>query len=345
MGKRVAASVAVTLLVVCGMLAAGTAGVNAQGPRILLYPASGGEDTIVETLLVGTGLIDAGEIDGLTMTDPPPSLAVLDDYDCVVAWTNSSPPNPVAQGDILADFVDDGGVAVLMVYGLSSPDDPWEIQGRIMGDGYNPLDLTTTALTVFPRSLDMSTALTSHPVLDGVSGFDYDGNTNYVEVTLDPGATLIGDDDQGVPLIAVNDDGNVYGFNLWPANPANTDEDIFQVIYNACASAEPEPTPTPTPTSTPLPLPTARPQIGGAAAGIVSAITTGVQNSQQVFGADPTAVGIAPPSTGTGVITPPSTGDAGLEESGNASVLLVGGSVLAGLVILATARRLARRGL
>jgi hypothetical protein len=62
-----------------------------------------------------------------------------------------------------------------------------------------------------------------------------------------------------------------------------------------------------------------------------------------VFGADPTAVGIAPPSTGTGVITPPSTGDAGLEESGNASVLLVGGLVIAGLVAMVTARRLVGR--
>jgi hypothetical protein len=101
----------------------------------------------------------------------------------------------------------------------------------------------------------------------------------------------------------------------------------------------------PTPTPTPRPLPTARPQVGGGAAGIVSAITTGVQNSQQVFGADPTAVGIAPPSTGTGVITPPSTGDAGLEGSSSTSVLLVGGLVLGGLVVLTAARRLARRGL
>jgi hypothetical protein len=117
------------------------------------------------------------------------------------------------------------------------------------------------------------------------------------------------------------------------------------IEYGAEEVCAVEPTPTPTPTSTPRPLPTARPQVGGAAAGIVSAITTGVQNSQQVFGADPTAVGIAPPSTGTGVITPPSTGDAGLEESGNASVLLVGGLVLGALVVLTAARRLARRGL
>jgi hypothetical protein len=83
------------------------------------------------------------------------------------------------------------------------------------------------------------------------------------------------------------------------------------------------------------------PSQAGFAAAVIGAITTGVENSQQAYGADPTAVAIAPPSTGTGTITPPSAGDAGLlSQPTPASAAFV---VAVTLVGLAGLRLLARR--
>ena len=208
-----------------------------SGKRALLYHSDGfPQATSLETNLVSTGLFTSSNIDILAMTSAPPSLATLGIYDCVIAWTNSSPPNPAAQGDRLKEYVDAGGGVVLAVYGYSSPTNPWELQGGITNPGYSPFDLTTSPLTVFPRSLNFATALTTHPILNGVSDFTYGGNVNYVNVTLDPGATLVGRDHLGIPVIGVNAAANVAGINLYPGGVFTLSPGVYRSIANACVS-------------------------------------------------------------------------------------------------------------
>jgi hypothetical protein len=282
--------------------------------------------------------------DGVTSTDVLAALpADLSDYRCIVLSINTS----FSAGDISAfsDYLDEGGR--ILALGENS--------------GFAAANAAMTSLasslgadvSIVPDGIDggfnATTDIDSSPFTEGVSSLLYaatsqvavSGEATSLVRTLTGSVTFIAAAPVGNGFFFLSGDGNW----AWD-NAGYTTNDNGVLVSNICSAAQVEPTPTPTPTSTPRPLPTARPQLGGAAAGIISAITTGVQNSQQVFGADPTAVGIAPPSTGTGVnITPPSTGDAGLEGSSSTSVLLVGGLVLGGLVVLTAARRLARRGL
>ena len=45
--------------------------------------------------------------------------------------------------------------------------------------------------------------LTNHQLLDGVLDFGYGSNSIYQKTTLDSGATLVGSDNYGVPLLAL----------------------------------------------------------------------------------------------------------------------------------------------
>ena len=213
-----------------------TSSMVVSGKKALLYHSDGDIQAMeLGNALVATGLFAAGDVQRAAMPATPMPLANLQAFDCVIAWTNVGPPNPVAQGDRLREYVDAGGRVVLAVYGYSSPTNPWEMQGGIMGNGYSPLDITTSALTTFPRSLNFGTALTSHYLLQGVSDFTYGGNVNYVAPSLDPGATLVGRDNFGVPLIAQNAAGNVVGINLYPTPISFAKSPgVYRTIANAC---------------------------------------------------------------------------------------------------------------
>lgn len=206
------------------------------GRRVLLLNADGGQGPFLESQLVATGRFTTGDIDIMDLPSTPPSLATLQNYGCIIVWTNFAPPSPVANGDRLREYVDAGGGVVLAVYGYSSPNDPWEIQGGITNPGYSPFDLTTTRQFAFPRSLNFGTALTSHPILSGVADFTYGGNSNYVNLALDPGATLVASDNFGLPLIAVSASEKVAGINVYPGSYFSKSAGVFRAFANACIS-------------------------------------------------------------------------------------------------------------
>ncbi|MEN8167054.1 MAG: hypothetical protein ABFR65_06195 [Pseudomonadota bacterium] len=209
------------------------------GLKALLYHSDRSSSAaFLESRLVNTGLFSAADIDILRMPATPPPVETLQAYDCVYVWTNFGPPNPVAQGDRLKEYVDAGGGVILTTYAYSPIPRPWEMQGGIMQPGYSPLVIPggNVSLSPFPRSLDFSTALTDHPMLDGVTDFTYGGNRNYTPLTLDPGATLVGSDNFGVPLLGINLASNVAGVNLFPGNVFSKSAGVFQTLANACVA-------------------------------------------------------------------------------------------------------------
>jgi hypothetical protein len=209
---------------------------SVSGLRALLYHSDGsGQAASAELALIGTGLFGAADIDILRMTGTPASLATLQAYDCVYVWANFVPPSAVAQGDRLKEYVDVGGGVVLSVYALSRNTGPWEMQGGIMGPGYSPLVNTATSLSSFPRTLDFGTADTASPLLAGVVDFTYGGNVNYGAATLDPGATLVGSDNSGVPLLALSSASDVAAINVYmPPNSFAKSPGVFRTWANAC---------------------------------------------------------------------------------------------------------------
>lgn len=225
-------------------------GFHIANGRVLLYHAEGsfGANQL-KNRLVATGVFTADKIDELEMTSTIPTLATLSQYGCVLTWTDFGPPNPVAQGDRLKEYVDAGGKVVIAVYAYSrsfgtpsEPSRPWQLQGGIMQTGYSPFMLVNGGFVPLPdgtRTGNMTTALTSHPIMEGVSSFTYSINSNYAAVAIDQGATVVIHDHENIPIVGVSQSGRVVGFNLWPMledfhGPQPSKSQIDRALANAC---------------------------------------------------------------------------------------------------------------
>jgi len=70
-----------------------------------------------------------------------PSLAMLQEYECVMTWVNYAYADNEAMGDVLADYVDAGGHVLLGQWCLPTAGN--FLSGRIMTDDYCPTTATT----------------------------------------------------------------------------------------------------------------------------------------------------------------------------------------------------------
>ncbi len=176
--------------------------------------------------------------------------------DIVVPYLNSGFQDATTMGNVLADYIDAGGVVVghTYLYGQFVP-----IQGRFVTGGYSPYNIPVVN-NFTNRTL--GTFDSSHPLMQGVTALASDRNN---DATLVSGASLVASWNTGAPLIAVQTVGGhtsvgvtayVGNYGVWSGNFA-------RVIVNAGRwlrpSGCPSPTPTPTPTSTPTPTPTPTP--------------------------------------------------------------------------------------
>ena len=226
--------------------AVGSASATAGVSVLLLHSDLGGKGNSFKDELVSTGLYSASDIDvngQMRTNNVPPSLASLSAYDCVMVWSNFRPRRPADYGNRLKEYVQSGGGVVLLAFALSRPNNLWEMKGGIMDDGFNPLDLTQNNPNTAPRSLDFGSALSMHPILSGVSNFTFGSNFNLTRATLDAGALLVGKDDWGDPIIAVNDAGNVAGINVFPS--FSKTDGVRRALANACVVVGGSPAPPP----------------------------------------------------------------------------------------------------
>ena len=169
--------------------------------------------SIVRTAIVNTGLISAEDITEIVACGAPPSLATLSEFSAVLVWSNFTPSQPDALGNVLADFVDQGGGVVLATYVYSQP---WRIGGRITTNGYSPFAVSSSLLTTSGR-LNLANSNTNHPILAGVLSTDtYFTNFNYTNPPLTAGSTLIAVDTAGNRVVAVNPTNRVVGVVIYP---------------------------------------------------------------------------------------------------------------------------------
>ena len=163
--------------------------------------------------LVATGLIAQEDLVDMNACGTPPTLATLSDFGAVLVWTNSSPSQPDALGNVLADYVDQGGGLILATYSFSQP---WRIGGRIItGAGYSPFGVSDARFTTSGQ-LDLAHSNTSHPILQGVGTDFYFTNSNYTNPVLTSGAILIAVDTAGNRVVAQNATGRVIGISIFP---------------------------------------------------------------------------------------------------------------------------------
>lgn len=185
-----------------------TGDIRLSGGRVGLLHCD--SPTAIRNALVASGQIDDADIVELPACTVP-ALSTLSDLGAVLAWTNSSFSNPDGIGNVLADYVDQGGGVVMATYGFSQT---WRISGRIQTTGYSPF-LIGTPNTPANR-LSLANSNTAHPIMAGVPDGPYFINFNYSTVPLAGGAQLIASDVNGNRVVAVNQSNRVVGISIFP---------------------------------------------------------------------------------------------------------------------------------
>lgn len=106
--------------------------------RILFAPAEADDESYRASIAAFTG----GVVDYVDARDVTPQLEDLqDDYDCVVTFPDQPYDDATAMGDVLAEFVDAGGVVSLGVFSTYSGGNA--LGGAIMEVGYSPVSSPT----------------------------------------------------------------------------------------------------------------------------------------------------------------------------------------------------------
>lgn len=96
-----------------------------------------------------------------------PTLAHLQAYDMLLLWTDSAFQDPVAVGDVLADFIDSGGGLVIATFAFSrGVDNRWWVGGRLLDEEYRPFGISDRRASA-SGTLNLAGASLDHPIFDG----------------------------------------------------------------------------------------------------------------------------------------------------------------------------------
>jgi len=189
------------------------------------------DDCPPELELEATGMFSV--VDFFNHASATPTLAELQAYDAVLAFSNSAPADPTALGDVLADYVDGGGCLTMATYAFS---DDWSFEGRIMTDGYSPFEKTPSGGYSTPDG-DLVLVEPGDPIFAGidVGALVYQSNDNMADGTLDVGATLLATDGSGINMIARAGTRPITGFNVWvvSAECGNNNGEMYQLLANS----------------------------------------------------------------------------------------------------------------
>lgn len=174
--------------------------------------------TDVQTRLLATGQFAAVDILNVTTSGiGTPTLNQLLAYDALLCWTNSTPANNVAWGNVLADYVDAGGGVVVAVFANSSTTTGRNIDGRGQ-TGYEVI-LDRTGSTSGASGVLGTVSLPSHPVMAGVTAFAGASlGSRPTGTALEIGATLIAQWNTGHVLVAQGANPRRIDLGFYPPN-------------------------------------------------------------------------------------------------------------------------------
>ena len=186
------------------------------------------EATRLEVFPMGT------ELNYKYLNSALPELSDLNEYDVVFVHTDYAPYEPDSLGDILADYVDDGGGLVMTQYCFNNN---WGMGGEIMTSGYCPFQKADGDGTSGDRQIDPSSvSIPIHPIFSGadINNLVYWANANFTDSPLDAGATLLATDTGGTNAIAINADGNIVALNMFAGQLNETYYSSAKVMANSC---------------------------------------------------------------------------------------------------------------
>ncbi len=190
---------------------------DGTGSKRIAVIHSRGSEGRIKGLLVQAGEYLKENID-LFDINLAPSFDRLLQYDAVLAMVTLGSPlyNPVAVGNLLADYVDAGGGVVLAAYiGL---------KGRIFTDSMSPLETSTLSqcgYSLKPVKLDLESVDYTHPILAPLNDDPYNSyrggymsDCKYKNLKLNPGAILLAKDEDGNNAIAVSGSGRIVATHI-----------------------------------------------------------------------------------------------------------------------------------
>ncbi len=172
-----------------------------------------------ELLAFGVPTVDLMDVNSST-----PALPDLTPYDAVITWAENVFQDDVAMGNVLADYVDQGGRVVMGNFTWFST-----LSGRIQDAGYSPFEQAGDSLY---SDACLGTFDAGHPIMSGVTSACDNLRDN---VIVESGAILVASWDDGRPFVGVNSDCSVVGITSYPGSnrTASFSGDIPLVYYNA----------------------------------------------------------------------------------------------------------------
>ena len=197
--------------------------------RVLIAYAdtSGPPTTLQNQILAEPGVTAVDLFDAFSGT---PTLAQLEQYDIVVAFSNTAYSDAVAMGNVLADYADTGGVVVGLNFDWFGA--PFGLAGRWMTGGYTPFN--SPGPTHFATSC-LGTYNTSHPLMQGFSAGSLCAFFRHT-LTLSPGAVSVAmyQDNEQLCAYKTNNGHTGVGINAYlGSNPENFSGPFGRVIVNA----------------------------------------------------------------------------------------------------------------
>lgn len=135
---------------------------------------------------------DVAAVDIFDACEGTPELAQLTPYDMVVSMDNSGYDDPVAIGNVLAGYIDAGGVLFQYAY---DTEDGLSPKGRLAEGGYTPFIPGTNP----NKDVTLGEFNAASPLMQGVTALATEDNT---EAELAPGATLVAKWSDGRNLVA-----------------------------------------------------------------------------------------------------------------------------------------------
>lgn len=188
--------------------AALTVSLAAQTPtlRVALCGAAsttntGCQWTSPQNALLASGQFAVVDIINVTGSFGTPTLAQLLQYDALLCYTNSTPADNVAWGNVLADYVDAGGGVVVAVFANSTTtagrniDGRWQTGYEVIVDRSGNASGANGTLGLVP--------VPNHPVMAGVTTFTGGSIGSRPSGTaIEPGARIIAQWNDGRILVA-----------------------------------------------------------------------------------------------------------------------------------------------
>ncbi|MBD3400532.1 MAG: hypothetical protein GF399_09390 [Candidatus Coatesbacteria bacterium] len=167
---------------------------------------------------------------GYNIYDTLPPLSYIQQYDCIITDGEFEILYSEGLGNLLADYVDNGGYVVNLCFSMMGPYHYYggAPTGRWWTDQYRPYGCTSSELNL--GYCDMVIDKPASPIFDNVTGiFEV---YSRIQTELRPGADELAhfSDAGGVALSA---DGNVVGINFTAVEYRHWTGDGFRLIANA----------------------------------------------------------------------------------------------------------------